>query len=95
MAALFYRAKTLKAITAGQSDWIWRQMSIKRYKIDEPVKLDVNGETPTLLNAIIDHTKDELGYDQSELASIFNLFLPEVMRLYALGVQNQHLRLVN
>ncbi|UNK28098.1 XRE family transcriptional regulator [Serratia plymuthica] len=95
MAALFYRAKTLKAITAGQSDWIWRQMSIKRYKIDEPVKLDVNEETPTLLNAIIDHTKDELGYDQNELASIFNLFLPEIMRLYALGAQSQHLRLVN
>ncbi|MBL5931791.1 helix-turn-helix domain-containing protein [Lelliottia amnigena] len=95
MAALFYRAKTLNVITAGQSDWIWRQMSIKRYKVDEPVKLDVNGEKPTLLNAIIDHAKEELGYDQNDLASIFNLFLPEVNQLYSIGTQNQHLRLVN
>ncbi|CRX53633.1 ImmA/IrrE family metallo-endopeptidase [Yersinia enterocolitica] len=94
MASLLYRAKTLKTITSGQSDWIWRQMSIKGYKIDEPVKLDANDEKPTLLNAIIEHAKDDLGYNPAELASIFNLHLPEVNQLYNFG-NHSHLRVVS
>ncbi|WP_140921094.1 helix-turn-helix domain-containing protein [Limnobaculum xujianqingii] len=94
MAFILYRAKTLNAITAGQSDWIWRQMAIKRYKIDEPVKLEVNGEKPTLLNEMIEYVREELSYDQNELASVFSLHLPEVRQLYGLNGQS-HLRLVN
>ena len=94
MASLLYRAKTLNTITAGQSDWIWRQMSMKGYKTDEPVKLEVNGEQPTLLAAIIDHLREELGYNLDELATVFSLHLPEVNKLYGIGLTS-HLRIVN
>ena len=95
MAAIFFRAKHLNAITAGQSEWIWRQMSLKRYKIDEPVKLAINDEKPTLLTAIIDHAKDELGYDNNELSAVFGLHPSEVKQLYGFNIEGLHLRLVN
>ncbi|WP_339389332.1 helix-turn-helix domain-containing protein [Xenorhabdus sp. PB61.4] len=82
MSALFYRAKALGAITAGQSDWIWRQMSARGYRVDEPIKLDVNGEQPTLLDEMFSYISAELGYNPNELASVFNLHDSEMKSLY-------------
>ncbi|MEY1230982.1 helix-turn-helix domain-containing protein [Proteus terrae] len=82
MGALFYKAKQTGAITPGQSDWIWRQMSARGYRTNEPIKLDVNGEEPTLLDEMFEYVKAELGYAKDELTSILNLNSWEIDALY-------------
>ncbi len=82
MAALFYKAKQIGAITPGQSDWIWRQMSARNYRKNEPIRLDVNDEKPTLLSEIFDYVKADLGYENSELTSVLCLHPQEIDALY-------------
>lgn len=84
MAALFYRAKTLGTITPGQSDWIWRQMSARGYRTNEPIKLDALNEKPTLLHEMFEHVKSELGYEYDELSFIFHIFPAELNKLYGI-----------
>lgn len=93
MASLIFRAKTLGFLKQGQNEYLWRQMSSRGYRLNEPVQLEVNGEKPTLLTEIFDHLKHDLEYDNNEISSVFSLNYSEIQSMYNLKPHN-FLRLV-
>ena len=88
MASVIFRAKTLGFINQGQNEYLWRQMSSRGYRLNEPIQLDLNGEKPTLLAEIFDHLKQELGYDNNEISSVFSLNYSEILNMYHLKQPN-------
>ena len=52
MRSLIYRAKTLKIMTAGQEDYLNRQISLRGYRINEPVEIEILGEKSTLIELL-------------------------------------------
>ena len=52
MRSLIYRTKTLKVITAGQENYLNRQMSLQGYRINEPVEIEILGEKPILIELL-------------------------------------------
>lgn len=93
MGSIIFRAKTLGFINQGQNEYIWRQMSARGYRLNEPVQLPLNEEKPTLLAEIFDHVKRDLEYDNDEISQVFSLNFEEVQRLYQLN-KTSPLRLV-
>ena len=84
MRSLIYRAKTLKIITAGQEDYLSRRMSSLGYRVNEHVEIEILGEKPTLITAILNYMRNELDYDLDDIAKIFFLSSKEVEQLYNL-----------
>ncbi len=93
MASIIFRAKTLGFLNQGQNEYIWRQMSSRGYRINEPVQLARDGENPTLLAEIFEHVKQELEYDNDEISQVFSLNFDEIQKLYLINKSNT-LRLV-
>ncbi|PIE13507.1 MAG: DNA-binding protein [Rhodobacterales bacterium] len=94
MAALLYRAKTVGAVTANQSQYLWRQMSAKGYRRTEPPELDFPMEEPTVLPEIIRLHLEDLGYGLSELAAALRTNEDDLRALHPLPGETSHLRVV-
>jgi Zn-dependent peptidase ImmA (M78 family) len=94
MAALLVRAKTIGAITANQSQYLWRQMSSMGYRRTEPPELDFKSEQPTVLPEIIRLHFEELGYDLRDLATALRASEDDLKTLHPIPGANRHLRVV-
>lgn len=94
MAALLVRAKTVGAITANQSQYLWRQMSAMGYKLAEPPELEFPAEAPSVLPEIIRLHLEDLGYDVSELAFALHSSEEDLRALHPIPRVGTHLRLV-
>lgn len=84
MAALIVRATTLKKIDKNKAEYLWRQMSSKGFRTREPVYLDFERETPSLLDALIENMTKNLGYTDLDLENTMNLFYSEIEDMYSL-----------
>lgn len=93
MASLIFRAKTLGFLNQGQNEYIWRQMSSRGYRLNEPVQLSKNDEHPTLLLEMFDLVQHELDYNEEELSQLFSLSYEEIQDLYPVK-RKQGLRLI-
>jgi Zn-dependent peptidase ImmA (M78 family) len=82
MAALLKRAQDLGTITPNQARYLWMQMSKAGYRTREPVELDVTGEEPQLLHALVTMHRKELGYSVADLAEILPLNREELWATY-------------
>ena len=96
MQALLYRAKTLGAITANQSQYLWRQISALGYRRSEPPELDFPAEKPSVLPEIIRVHLDDLGYEVEDLCSILHVFEDDLRSIHPLpsNVGGPNLRVV-
>lgn len=94
MAALLVRAKTIGAITANQSQYLWRQMSAMGYKLVEPAELDFRAEEPSVLPEIIRLHLEDLGYDVSDLAIALHSSEEDLRAMHPIPGTGSHLRLV-
>ena len=96
MQALLYRAKTLGAITANQSQFLWRQISALGYRRSEPPELDFPAEKPSVLPEIIRVHLDDLGYEVEDLCSILHVFEDDLRSIHPLpsNVGGPNLRVV-
>ncbi|WP_336758553.1 XRE family transcriptional regulator [Aeromonas hydrophila] len=93
MAALIYRAKVLNQISSGQYEYIWRQMSARRYRINEPVQLEQLGESPSLMPELFKQMKEDMEYSPDEITQVLGLHYSELNQLYGFE-QERKLRLV-
>jgi len=96
MQALLYRAKTVGAITANQSQYLWRQISSMGYRRREPSELDFPVEEPGVLPEIIRIHLEDLDYGIKDLCSVLHVFEDDLRSMYPLPGNSgrQHLRLV-
>lgn len=93
MAALIFRAKTLNQIDRYGSEYLWRQMSSRGFRLREPASLDFDQEKPSLMNALVKNLTENMGYSDSEFARVLHLHYEELSKLYDLR-PTQNLRLV-
>lgn len=84
MAALLMRAKGLGKLNQYQSEYLWREMSKRGYRLREPPEVDFNKEQPTVIDALMRNMTDELEYGERELESILHLQYDELAQLYGL-----------
>lgn len=84
IGALLYKAKTLKIIDAGQSQYMWRTLSARGWRLREPPALDFPNEQPTILNALIQNMQEDLGYSEQELAAALHLHIDEMNQFYGI-----------
>lgn len=89
MAALVYRAATLKAIDAQKIQRL--RIQLAPYRLREPVDIDV--EQPTILSEIIEVYLKDLGYSVPELCKLLSIQEEEFSILY--NSKLRHLTIVN
>ena len=95
MAALLVRAKTIGAITANQSQYLWRQMSSNGYRRNEPTELEFPVEEPSILPDMIRLHIEDLGYEIQDLSRILHISDDDLKTLYPMPEQNaSHLRII-
>lgn len=82
MQALLMRASGLDAITKNQSQYLWKQISARGYRLREPPELEFEPEKPTVLDGLLRVHLTALGYSQSELSSLFHLHESDFVSLY-------------
>ncbi|PRG49527.1 helix-turn-helix domain-containing protein [Burkholderia multivorans] len=87
MGALIYRATALGRIDAGKSQWLWRQMSTRGYRTQEPAAVDVPRERSTILGALFENLTSNLGYSDEDLERSLDLYRDELSALYRLRPQ--------
>jgi Zn-dependent peptidase ImmA (M78 family) len=95
MQALLYRAKYIGAISENQSSYLWRQISAKGYRRQEPESTKISHEKPRIIPDILNVHKTHLGYSISELAKVTCLYKEDFDSIYSESVEPKiKLRLV-
>ncbi|MNB92890.1 helix-turn-helix protein [compost metagenome] len=92
MSALLVRASALEKVNAGQSRYLWEELSKRGYKKQEPEELTPPKETPTMLSEILKLHHEDLGYSITDLSQALHLNEKEFRTMYS--TQPSHLRLV-
>ena len=84
MQALLYRAKSVGAVTANQSQYLWRQISALGYRRNEPPELDFPAEEPVVLPEMIRVHLEDLGYEVEDLCSVLHVFEDDLRNMHPL-----------
>lgn len=91
MQALLMQAHGIGAISNNQSQYLWKQISARKYRLREPPELDFPSEKPTVVEAIIRLHLGTLGYTLSDLATILHEFESGVTAMYPIeNTQERH-----
>ena len=80
MQALLLYANKLGTVTKNQYKYLWIQMGSLGYRKNEPVIIPV--EKPGIISEIVNAYISDLGYTKEELASVLQMNLPELERVY-------------
>ena len=82
MAALLFRARTLKKISPRQYRYFWSELSRRGWKTREPESTDPPPEAPTLLRHMFERHFTDLGYSSNDLADALHATTKDIERLY-------------
>ncbi len=82
MQALLMRASALELLSKHQSQYLWKQISMRRLRLREPPELDFAPEKPTVLSTMLRIHKDALGYSQEEIAGLLHVFVSDLPSFY-------------
>ncbi|MFZ2784470.1 MAG: XRE family transcriptional regulator [Sediminibacterium sp.] len=80
MQALLRYANTLGMVTQNQYKYLWIQMGSLGYRRNEPVSIPM--EKPGLITEIVNAYVSDLGYSKEELASVLQMNVSELERIY-------------
>lgn len=80
MQALLRYANTLGMVTQNQYKYLWIQMGSLGYRKNEPVSIPM--EKPGLITEIVNAYVSDLGYSKQELASVLQMNVSELERIY-------------
>lgn len=94
MGALIMRAKNLATVEPAKLDYLWRQMSLKGYRMREPASLDLDPERPSVMPGLLANVTGPIGYDETDLVGALHLHYDELAKLYDLKPLSK-LRLVS
>ena len=95
MQALLFRAKYIGAISENQASYLWRQISAKGYRKQEPESTNIPYEKPRTIQDILNAHKNELNYSILELAQATHLHKEDFDSIYVESIEPKvKLRLV-
>lgn len=82
MQAIIMRAKSLDLVTRSHEEYLWKQISAKKWRLREPPELDFAPERPTVVNNLVKIFRDHLGYTPEELSRLLHVFEADLEVLY-------------
>ena len=85
MQSIIMRAKSLGLLTRHQEEYLWKQMSARKWRLREPVELDFAHENPSVISNLVKIFRDHLGYSAEELSKLLHIPEAEFSKLYPSG----------
>ena len=85
MQALLMRAKTSGLIERNREEYLWKQITFRRWKLREPAELDFDVEQPSVMPNLFKVFCSTLNYSISDVSRLFHLPEYEVEALYGQG----------
>jgi Zn-dependent peptidase ImmA (M78 family)/DNA-binding XRE family transcriptional regulator len=92
MGSLLMAITEAAPLTTNQSQYLWKQMSARGYRLREPPELDFEHERPTVLESLIRVHREGLGYSVADLALFLHVHERELPELYPLPRPDQPTR---
>ena len=85
MQSIIMRAKSLGLLTRNQEEYLWKQMSARKWRLREPPELDFVCEKPSVVSNLLNIYTGHLGYSPEELATLLHLYMSDLSALYPFG----------
>ena len=85
MQSIIMRAKTLGLLSRNQEEYLWKQMSARKWRIREPAELDFPHEVPSVISNLVKIFREHLGYSAEEISSLLHIPETEFLKLYSQG----------
>jgi Zn-dependent peptidase ImmA (M78 family)/transcriptional regulator with XRE-family HTH domain len=82
---LLFQAREIGCLTDHQSEYLWKQISMKGWRTREPVETEFAHEEPTLFPRILNLHLQDLKYDVQDFSKLFHLEANDLRQLY--GIQ--------
>lgn len=92
MAALIMAASRYGKLDKYQSDYLWRQMAAKGYRLLEPV--EIAPEQPSLMKGLVANLTERQDFSADDLTKTLHLHFEELARMYELQQHQAGLRRV-
>lgn len=89
MQSLIMKAKTLNKVTRNQEEYLWKQMSIRKWRLREPPELDFPIEDSTVIRSLVEIFQNGLGYSENDFSKLLSLYSEEITSLYPPQTQNK------
>lgn len=85
MQAVIMRAKRLGLLSRNQEEYLWKQMSARKWRTREPAELDFAHETPSVIANLVKIFREHLGYSSDDIAKLLHIFESDFRQLYPSG----------
>lgn len=92
MQSLLLRARSLDLLSRNQEEYLWKQMSIRKWRLREPPELDFPREQPTVIDSLVKLFQNHLGYSREELSNLLHVFGQDLDILYPPTENNDRTR---
>ena len=82
MQSIIMRAKSLGLLSRNQEEYLWKQISARKWKLREPPELDFPQEKPSVISNLIKVYRDHLGYSGEEISKLLHIWEDQLVKLY-------------
>jgi Zn-dependent peptidase ImmA (M78 family)/transcriptional regulator with XRE-family HTH domain len=82
MQSVIMRAKSLGLLNRNQEEYLWKQMSARKWRLREPPELDFAHERPSVVFNLVKIFRDQLGYSHEETSKLLHIFESRLHNLY-------------
>ena len=82
MGFLLYRTGALELVTRHQSEYVWKQISMRGWRTREPQETDFAYEEPTAFPELLHIHGNLLGYDLQTIGAFIASNIADVQKLY-------------
>lgn len=72
MQSIIMRAKSLGLLSRNQEEYLWRQMSARKWRLREPPELDFPVEKPSVIANLVRIYREHLGYSPEEISRLLH-----------------------
>lgn len=91
---LLMHASRIGYINKNQSDYLWKQLSVRGWRTHEPAETEFEREKPVLFPRMIHLHAESLGYSPPELSKFLGISIADIHRLYGDAFGRQQLYVV-
>lgn len=82
MQSILMKAKSLGLLSRNQEEYLWKQMSARKWRLREPPELDFVPEKPSVIANLVKIYRDHLGYSTEELSKLLHIYPGRVDQFY-------------
>lgn len=84
MQALLMRATSLGFVSQNQAQYLWKQISMRGFRLREPPELDFPPERPTVVESLFQVHRQALGYSDADLSKFLHSSERDLRQQYGL-----------